>query len=118
MALQKTITLPNTTSGNYIVLAEFAADYFARTLSAHFHLYASAAAREAVPSASFGLLCKLRLAEDKFDEWLSTDALAALDADTPDRLRHQIYQAAKAEPLTPGLGLRVDQLDLSDALDV
>jgi hypothetical protein len=118
MALQKTITLPNTTSGNYIVLTEFAADYFARALSAHFYLFASAAAREAAPSASLGLLCKLRLAGDKFDEWLSTAALDALDTDTPDRLRHQIYQAAKSEPLSPGLGLRVDQLDLSDALDV
>jgi hypothetical protein len=118
MALQKTVSLPNYTSGDYIVLREFSADYFAREMSAHFYLYASATAREAAPISSMGLIAKLRLSGDKFDQWLSTATLAALDADTPDRLRHQIYQAVKVEPLLPGLGLRIDELDLSDALDV
>jgi hypothetical protein len=118
MALQKTITLPNSTAGNYIMLDGRMEEKLNRQLSAHFLLYVTAAARASAPESPLGLVAKLRLDGDKYDEYLSEAAIAAVTAETDDKRTYQIYRAAKLEPLQPGLGLRVDQLDLSDAADV
>jgi hypothetical protein len=118
MALQKTFTLPNGTAGNYIRLAEPNVDYIHRTASAHFVLYVSASARNGAPLAHLGLLAKLRLAGPKFDEWLGLAALAAVPAGTPDPLRYRLYLAARTEPLLPGFGLCLGQVELAAAADV
>jgi hypothetical protein len=116
MALQKTITLANSAQGNYIKIAFHRWDGIAREASAHFHLYADEDARDAAPSEPLCLIAKLRLTGDKFDEYLSTDALAALVAPGPDPIRDQLYEAVKVEPFSIGGGLTT--LDLSDATNV
>lgn len=116
MALQKSITLPNSAAGNYIRLTFYRHDAIARELSAHFMLYASAAARIAAPTEPLTMVAKLRLSGAKFDQYLSTAALTALSNVGPDRVAAAVYVAAKAETLIAGGGLTV--LDLSAATDV
>ncbi len=107
MALLKTIALPNSTTGNYVRLAFFRCDFVAREVSAHFVLYASAAARISNSTEHLGIVAKLRLEGAKFDQYFSTagvDQAAAL------------YIAAKVEPLIAGGGLT--ELDLKLATNV
>lgn len=107
MAFQKLITLPNSTSGNYIRLAFFRCDFIAREVSAHFVLYASAAARLANSTESLCIIAKLRLEGAKFDQYFSAAIVDQAAA---------IYIAAKSEPLIAGGGLTT--LDLSGAVKV
>ncbi len=117
MALQKTITLPSTATGNYIRLGSHLWDNVAKRASAHFDLYASAEAAAASPGYPLRQdIAVLRLVGPKFDAYLSTAALAALSSPGPDPVRGQLYAAAKAEPLIPGGDLT--SLSLADAIDV
>ena len=116
MALQKIIALPNSASGNYIKVGAFTWDVLTRESSCHLMLFASAAAAASAPAAPLAMIGKLRLNGAKFDQYLSTAALAALPSPGPDPIRDQLYAAAKAEPLVPGAGLTA--IDLSDATDV
>lgn len=114
MALQKSITLPNTTSGNYIRLDSYSWDRAARLASARFMLFASAAAAASAPNASFGLIARLDLSGEKFDQYLAN---SVLDGETVT-VAGQLYAALKAEPFKPGLGFAIGQVVFSDAQSV
>lgn len=118
MALQKSITIENGATGDYIRIGLAPIDWMTREASVHFMLYASEAWRAAHPEAPLCLIAKLRLEGAKFEEWLGEAALAALVDPGADPVRDQLYAAAKVEPLQPGGGLRIDELDLSDAVDL
>ncbi|PTX95779.1 hypothetical protein [Opitutus sp. ER46] len=117
MALQKSITLPNGATGDYIHISEYARDVDNRYVSCHLNLFTSAAhyASQPAPKQPICLIAKLRLSGAKYDAYLSTAALAAV-ADTEDAVRAQLYVAAKVEPLIAGGGLQ--SISLVDALDV
>ena len=113
MALQKTISLPNGTAGAYIKLAFFRWDDIRKESSAHFHLYATNAARLSAPLDPLkDSIVKLRLDGAKFDEYFSGAALIAARS----TIVGQFYTALKAEGGIAGGGLT--SLDLSDAADV
>jgi len=115
MALQKTITLPNGAVGNYIQLVTAAADYSAKYVPVEFALFMDAAHAVSNPTNPLcPLIAKMRLDGAKFDQYISTVALAAITADDP--FRASLYAAAKAEPLLAGGGLT--SIDLSDAVSV
>lgn len=114
MALQKSITLPNGSTGNYIRLGTYVVDRLSREASAQFMIHGSAALAESAPDSPLCMIAKLRLNGAKFDEYLSSEALAAVG----QNIVEQLYVAAKAEPLLAGGGLTQAQLDLSDATDV
>lgn len=114
MALQKTISLPNGASGNYVRVGTYAIDRLTREASIQFMLHGSAALAASAPDAPLCMIAKLRLNGAKFDEYLSSEALAAVG----QNIVEQLYVAAKAEPLLAGGGLTQAQLDLSDATDV
>lgn len=116
MALEKTFNLPNGATGNYVRIGMHTWDGLAKEASAHLVLHTSAAQRAANPSAHLGLVAKLRLTGQKFDDYLSTTALRALESAGPDPIRDQLYAAAKTESLVAGSGLT--SVDLSDADDV
>ena len=116
MALEKSITLPNGASGNYIRVSFYRWDRDAKEASAHLMLYGSAALATSAPASPLCLIAKLRLGGAKFDEYLGAAALAALAAPGPDPVRDQLYAAAKAEPLLAGGGLTT--VSLADAEDV
>lgn len=111
MALQKTITRPNSTQGGYIRLRYFNWDDIDRVASGHFYLFATKAARDSQPKEPICLIAKLRLEGDKFDQYLSNAAIAAAKS---DHVR-QFYVAMKAEQALAGGGLT--SIDLSDAAD-
>ena len=110
MALQKTITLPNGASGNYIRLGAYTWDRVSRECSAHLLLFTTAAQASSYPSAPLCLIAKLRLTGAKFDEYLGNSALEEATAAA------QIYAAAKAETLLAGAGLT--SVVLADATNV
>lgn len=102
MAFQKTITLPDGRSGDYIRLGKISwdRDVAPREVTACFALFTSdlhaAAADTGDASAITTKLAKLTLRGAKFDEYLATPVLAGVLADDP--FRAQLYAAAKAEP--------------------
>lgn len=113
MAFQKTLSLPNGASGDYITIGPYLLDPMTRTLSAHFHLYFSAALRASNPSDPLRpIVAKLRLSGAVFDSYLSTAALAEVESDDP--VRSQIYAAAKVQPVESDFGPAV----FADAVDV
>jgi hypothetical protein len=121
MALQKTFTLPNGAAGNYVKIIAAPADYLSKEISVWFGLYLSAAQAATNPKATLSMadrpFAKLRLSGAKFDQWLSTTALAANPADDP--FRAQIYAAAKVEPAICDFQPEAGQLTVfSDAIDV
>lgn len=121
MALQKHIALPNGTSGNYIRLTFYRWDATRREASAEFMLFASKERAKTQPHAPVCALIKLRLSEAKFDQYLSTEALQALEIRGPDPIRDQLYAAVKVEPLIAGGGLTEAELrafNLATAADV
>lgn len=116
MALHKSITLPNESAGNHIRIRYYNRDDNAKECSAHFYLYVNSSTPANKPLVLIG---KLRLKGAKFDEYLSTAALAALPTPGPDPTRTALYLAAKAgEPMQAGGELTDAQLDLTDATDV
>ena len=112
MALQKTFTLPNGASGNYVRVGTFALDRLTREASIQFMLHGSAALAESAPDQPLCMIAKLRLGAGKFDEYLADDVLAGVDGN----VMAQFYAAAKVEQLIAGGGLTA--VDLSDAEDV
>lgn len=116
MALQQTITLPSGIEGNYIRCDVYSWDRASRQCTARLALYVShevaVAGQPIAPT-----LARLRIYDEKFDEYFGSAVLAALEPMT-DAIRHQIYEVAKAEGalLTPGAGLT--ELDLTNALNV
>lgn len=114
MALQKTITLPNGASGNYIRIGAYTWDRMTREASAHLMLHTSATHAAEHPEASLCLLAKLRLHGSKFDEYLANAVLAGEGV----TVIGQLYAAAMSEPLIPGGGFTRAGLDLSDAVNV
>lgn len=115
MALQKSITLPNGSVGNYIRLTQIAYDRTTKEASACLMLFTSAAYAASAPDQPLGQIAKLRLQGAKFDEYLSTAALAAMPTPGPDPMRTALYNAAQAEPILPGMGFTRAALTLSDA---
>lgn len=112
MPLQKTIILPDGTSGDFIRLGDFALNRDTREATATFRLYLSAAQYAAAPGAAMKqVIAKLRLNGDRFDAYLADDVLEG-----EVTLVGQLYVAAKAEPLLAGGGLTA--LSLADAIDV
>jgi hypothetical protein len=122
MALQKTINLPNGAGGDYIQVGPYYSDRLTKTASADLLLYVSAARAASNPESPLCVIGRLVLSGAIWDTYLSTpalQALAELGHAGPDPTRHQLYAAVKAgEPLRAGGGLRQDELDLTDALDV
>ena len=112
MALQKSITLPNTAAGDYIRLGGYRWDRMTREASAHFHLFGSAAAASINPQSPLCLIAVLRLEGAKFDQYLSNAVLEATEA----TIAGQLYLAARSEPLIAGGGLTA--VALADAADV
>lgn len=110
MALQSSVTLSNGVSGNYIRITGFWWDRLAKEASAHFCLYASQSYANSAPDMPLCLVAKLRLNGDKFDQYLSSDALAALENPGQDPIRDQLYSASKVEALQPGGGLTRDDV--------
>ena len=111
MALSKTLSFPNGTSGSYIRLTSYRWDRTLREASAIFALFADADhAASAGDTPLLAVLAKLRLTGAKFDQYLGNAALAGHD------VLGQLYLAAKAERLIPGGGLT--SLNLADAADV
>lgn len=97
MAFQKTLTRRGV-PGNYIKIRLAPADYSAKEISVHFALYYSAEAAVTDPAQPLDeTVAKLRLKGAKFDEYLSTAALAVREADDP--FRAALYAAAKVEPV-------------------
>ncbi|HEY1791574.1 MAG TPA: hypothetical protein VGG34_01535 [Opitutaceae bacterium] len=96
MALQKTIDLPNGTSGNYIKIVAYRWDTLTETASALFALYLSQAQRTAAPKSTLmPVVAKLRLHGAKFNQYLANSVL-----DPPNvTVLGQLYAAAKVEPL-------------------
>lgn len=114
MALQKTITLRNGQSGNYIKLGPYFLDPLVKEASAQFMLHTDATHAASAPDFPICMIAKLRLQGAKFDEYLASAVLNAGGVTTAAKL----YTAAKAEPLIAGGGLTQAELDLTDAADV
>lgn len=114
MALQKSITLPNGATGNYIRLGPYFVDPLVKEASAQLMLHTNAAYAASAPEMPLCMIAKLRLQGAKFDEYLANSVLN-VDGVT---LAGKLYEAAKAEPIIAGGGLTQAQLDLSDAADV
>jgi hypothetical protein len=123
MALQKIITLPNTTTGSYIRIGNRRIDdpnASDRTARAHFNLFATESAADAAPQAPIcPVIACLTLQGARYDEYFSKAALEAAGWNTTA----QFYRALKAAAVghnpgevSPGGGLQT--LDLSDASDV
>lgn len=114
MAFQKTITLNNGESGNYIVV-EHDTKHLARSSKASFYLFKSAAYRASAPLEPLRggqRIAKLFLDGEKFDQYLAPTVLAAVDSGDP--VRSQLYAAAKAEGVISDWGADV----FADATDV
>lgn len=124
MALQKNITLPNTTSGSYIRIGERRLsdpNATERVARAHFHLYASKAAADAAPDApvSHGCLVSLMLTGARYDEFFGKPAMELAGWNYTAQFYVALKNAATGHnpgEVSPGCGLT--QLDLSDASDV
>lgn len=114
MALQKSITLPNGVTGNYIRIGAHLWDRSTKEASCRLFLFTSAAYAASRPDQPLCLLAVIRLRGAKFDHYLSNTALAGQGV----TVLGQCYAAAKAEPLLPGGGLSRAELSLADAVDV
>lgn len=91
MALVKSISLPTGVTAEYFRMVAFSWDRSTREASAHFALFKDAAtAANGQPLVP--VVAKLRLSAGKFDEYLSTGAMAAASGDVVA----QLYLAAKA----------------------
>lgn len=128
MALQKTFTLANGMSGNYVKLGVHHWDGVRKIAEADLVLFKDASF--AAAGLPIGILGRLNLEGAKFDEYLGNDALDTIaEAEAagllPEELvpvrsreRFALYSAAKAERLRPGLALTTAAIDLSAAEDV
>ncbi len=112
MALQKSITLSNGSTGNYIRMGPYLWDPMAHYASAQLFLFTSHAFAESAPDSPLCMIAKLRLEGGKFDQYLAN---SILDADGVTVVG-QLYIATRAEPLLAGAGFTA--IDLSDAIEV
>jgi hypothetical protein len=127
MALQKSITLANGATGNYIRVNAYRWDKGIREASALLALYTNATLAASAPGSPLvPIVAKLRLSGAKFDQYLGNAALDALPASTRDKVREQFYAAAKIEGVISDYGdpATVDgkynglRILFSDAVDV
>lgn len=114
MALQKSITLPNGATGNYIRVGDTVEIHRRlKRAEAHVTLFLNEAQANANPDYGLGVIGLLNLQGDKFDLYLGKDALTRTYGGDISRA---LYAAAKTEVIRPTpLGLQVQPL--KDAVD-
>lgn len=96
MALQKSFTLPDGREGDYIRVGPYRHDRNTREASVFLQLFRSSAYAASAPGRPIvPVFAKLRLGGDRFDAWVSNEALTA----SGRTLVAQFYAAAKVEPL-------------------
>ena len=112
MALQKSITLANGISGNYIRVGDsYEMNRREKTLTAHVTLFLDAAHAQARPDLPLAVIALVQLLDAEFDQYLGRDALARAGGNVVA----QLYAAAKSVPIR---SLVTPEIDLSDAVDV
>lgn len=112
MALQKSITLPNGISGNYIRVGDsYEINRREKTLTAHVTLFLDAAHAQARPDLPLAVIALVQLVDAEFDAYLGRDALATAGGNVVA----QLYAAAKIVKVRSLIG---PEIELSDATDV
>lgn len=111
MALTKSITLPNGSTGAYLSMGLCRIDWAAKEASFHLHLYQDRATKVSAPMSPLRpVAAKLRLTGAKFDAYLGYASLSA--AASPNHVA-QAYQAFKAET-----ALLISDFDMTALADV
>jgi hypothetical protein len=127
MALQQRIDLPNRTFGTYIRLGDNRRTSHKageRAAVAHFHLFVDRKAADDSPGDPVTMVAAIKLKNERFDQYFSKAALAAVGGDVDSQF-YAVLKSAKGKvalemlkngELLPGGGLT--SLDFSDATDV
>jgi ketopantoate hydroxymethyltransferase len=112
MALQKSITLPNGISGNYIRVGDsYEMNRREESVTAHVTLFLDAAHAQARPDLPLAVIALVQLLDAEFDSYLGRDALAT----AAGNVVAQLYAAAKSVKVR---SLVEQEIDLTDAADV
>jgi hypothetical protein len=112
MALQKSITLANGISGNYIRVADsFEINRREKSLTAHVTLFLDANHAQARPDLPLAVIALVQLLDAEFDQYLGREALATAGGNVVA----QLYAATKSIKVR---SLIEQAIDLSDAADV
>jgi hypothetical protein len=112
MALQKSITLPNGITGNYIRVGDsYEMNRREESVTAHVTLFFDAAHAARLPEYPLAVIALVELSEAEFDQYLGRDALATAGGNVVA----QLYGAAKIIKVRSLIGT---EIDLTDAADV
>jgi hypothetical protein len=114
MALQLNITLPNGAAGNYLRVVNVEWNRLASVCVFQLALYLSEAQADAAPRYPLGIVAQVRVDRDKFEQYLSNQAIAAAS----HNIIAQLYAITRAEPGCITLLGSLRDIDLTTATDV